>query len=227
MDLDQIRTQFLQTLDDRRLSRSEKRALSHVLDGVSLTPQNLGVLRSLAFEIAVSNFNDVAGRETLNWLEDVVKLLVPETGTSAADVECHFSPGDDCPSRIAGLFYAAKQSVDVCVFTITDNRISSAIESAHARGVVVRIITDDDKAFDAGSDIEHLISRGIEVRKDRSPYHMHHKFAIFDCKQLLTGSYNWTRGAAEHNEENFILSGDPRLIGPFQATFDQLWQQFA
>ncbi|WP_166819735.1 phospholipase D-like domain-containing protein [Thalassoroseus pseudoceratinae] len=227
MDLDQIRYQFEQTLDDRRLSRSEKRALSRVLDGVALTPHNLSVLRRLAFEVAATGFNDVPARETLGWLEDVIKLLVPSPEDSIADVESHFSPGDDCPTRIASLFQTAKRTVDVCVFTITDNRIASAIADAHRRGILVRIITDDDKSFDAGSDVERLASIGIEVRRDRSPYHMHHKFAIFDQQTLLTGSYNWTRGAAEYNEENFILSGDLRLIKPFQATFDQLWQQFA
>ncbi len=227
MNLDQIRDQLVQTLDDHRLSRSEKRAMSRVLEGIAPTPQNLGVLRSLDFEVALSNFNDVPARQTLNWLEDVIKLLIPNVNESPPNVECHFSPGDDCPTRIASLFDNVKSRVDVCVFTITDNRIASAIVSAHERGVKIRLITDDDKSFDTGSDIERFESVGIHVRRDRSPYHMHHKFAIFDEQTLLTGSYNWTRGAAEYNEENFILSNDLRLIQPFQSTFDQLWHQFA
>jgi cardiolipin hydrolase len=62
---------------------------------------------------------------------------------------------------------------------------------------------------------------------DRSPYHMHHKFAILDGATLLTGSYNWTRGAARDNEENLIVTDEPRLVNPFALTFEHLWAKLA
>jgi mitochondrial cardiolipin hydrolase len=91
--------------------------------------------------------------------------------------------------------------------------------------VPLRIITDNEKAFDEGSDIIRLRQAGVAVRVDQSPYHMHHKFAIFDHERLLTGSYNWTRGASEHNEENFVILGDRRLITAFNTTFERLWNR--
>jgi phosphatidylserine/phosphatidylglycerophosphate/cardiolipin synthase-like enzyme len=56
---------------------------------------------------------------------------------------------------------------------------------------------------------------------------MHHKFAVFDGLYLVTGSYNWTRSAATHNEENIVVSSDPRLVADFKRTFDSLWTRFA
>ena len=53
---------------------------------------------------------------------------------------------------------------------------------------------------------------------------MHHKFALFDDKVLLTGSYNWTRSAAERNYENLILSEDPALLRAFRLEFDRIWE---
>lgn len=134
-----------------------------------------------------------------------------------------FSPGPDCLRHIVNRFLAARRSVDICVFTITDDRITRAILDAHRRGVAVRILTDNDKAYDAGSDIERLEAAGIAVKVDRTPYHMHHKFAIFDGTRLVNGSYNWTRGAAESNEENIVDLGDPIAIAAFQREFDRLW----
>ena len=61
------------------------------------------------------------------------------------------------------------------------------------------------------------------MRVDRTPYHMHHKFAIVDGGLLLNGSYNWTRGAATSNEENFIISDDKTLVAAFSAAFNKLW----
>lgn len=87
----------------------------------------------------------------------------------------------------------------------------------------IRIITDNDKAADEGSDADRLAAAGVPVRVDRTAYHMHHKFAIFDQKSLLNGSYNWTRSAAENNEENFVILDLPPLVSRFQKQFDQLW----
>ena len=54
--------------------------------------------------------------------------------------------------------------MDVCVFTITDDRISEAIVRAHQRKVAIRVISDNDKAFDPGSDIDRLRRLGVDVR---------------------------------------------------------------
>lgn len=142
---------------------------------------------------------------------------------AAALAEAHFSPGDECLAAIRLQLSRARASADVCVFTITDDRIADAILAAHRRGVRVRVVTDNDKAFDEGSDIRKLEAAGIEIREDRTEFHMHHKFAIFDQRVLLTGSYNWTRGAARFNEENVIVSDDARLVGPFGREFAALW----
>ena len=76
-----------------------------------------------------------------------------------------------------------------------------------------------------GGTAKQLKEAGIPVRDDNSPAHMHHKFALFDRKLLLTGSYNWTRSAGAHNHENLIVSSDPRLVGAFNDMFDRLWHE--
>jgi phosphatidylserine/phosphatidylglycerophosphate/cardiolipin synthase-like enzyme len=96
---------------------------------------------------------------------------------------------------------------------------------AHRRGVDISIITDDDKSFDLGSDINRLDRMGLDVITDRSPVHMHHKFALFDEDTVLTGSYNWTRSAADHNYENIIVLKDPIVFAAYEREFKRLWKQ--
>jgi len=50
--------------------------------------------------------------------------------------------------------------------------------------------------------------------------------ALFDGLYLLSGSYNWTRSAAELNEENVVVTSEPALYAAFAAQFDDLWARF-
>ena len=226
-ELDDI---LAQTFDDHRLSRGEKHALREVLGDLGSQPQQLAFFRSRAFELARGNIEGDQAREVLDWLEDVVGLVAgvgEDAARHAGIAEAFFSGRNDCVGKIASLISQSRESIDACVFTITDDRLAGPLLDAHARGLNVRIITDDEKVEDRGSDIVDFVQAGIEVRTDRSKYQMHHKFAIFDNRTLLTGSYNWTRGASEHNEENFIVSEDPQLMKAFSEAFEHLWDKCA
>ena len=220
---------FRQTLSDLRLSRGERKALGELLEDLDPDAEERAALLGRAFAAAEEHF-DQEGRQVLGWLESVVKLISsPRAGKPTDDgvAEVLFAPEDDCARRLASLIDGARQSLQVAVFTITDNSLSKRLLAAHERGVSVRILTDDDKAQDLGSDIHRLSQAGVPVRTDKAPEHMHHKFAVFDQRLLVTGSYNWTRGAAHHNQENIVLIDDPRLVGPFRDEFERLWQEFA
>jgi phosphatidylserine/phosphatidylglycerophosphate/cardiolipin synthase-like enzyme len=217
-----------QTLEDSRLSNSERQALKERIREAALDDRNRAVLRSRAFEMARQKLEGGASPDVVTWLEEVNKLLLPFAGDGAEPfVEAHFSPGEGCVRRIMGLLRGSRKTADVCVYTITDDRIAGEVLDAHRRGVTVRVVTDNEKAYDTGSDVLQMARAGIPVRIDDSPYFMHHKFAIFDADILLTGSYNWTRGAADNNEENLILTNDRRLLSAFRGEFERLWTRFA
>ena len=215
------------TLEDHRLSRGEKKALGDLV-AEDLHREARAIWRGRAFELAKAALAtaDAPGerRAILDWLEEVVKLLMREPPTNrGALAEVLFSPGDACRERIASLLRSATESADICVFTITDDRLAGPILQAHLRGVRVRIVSDDGKSQDLGSDVDRLRDAGVPVRVDRSEHHMHHKYAVFDGATLVTGSYNWTRSAAEHNRENVVVTDDPRLVASFQEAFARLW----
>ncbi|MBT3222996.1 MAG: endonuclease [Proteobacteria bacterium] len=223
-ELDEI---LQQTLSDHRLSRTEKRALSEVLADHTVTRNEQSVLRGLAFDLAREEVKGHENQAVIDWLEEVVKVLHQAVKQEEKRfAEAFFTPGADGPWQICQLLTRAKRSVDICVFTITDDRIANAILKTHQRGVTVRVITDDEKTHDRGSDALRLQRAGIDVRTDNSDAHMHHKFAIFDDRHLLTGSYNWTRGAAKDNQENFVIVNDSRLVKAYSAAFDKLWLEF-
>lgn len=217
-----------QTLQDGRLTSSERQALKGRLREAALDDRARATVRKSAFELARRRIADGGRGEVLEWLEEVTKLLLPFSGDSGDPfVEAHFSPGIACLQRIVGLLGGCRTSAEICVYTITDDRIADAVVAAHQRGVAVRIVSDNEKSLDPGSDIQRLGKAGVPVRIDDSSFFMHHKFAVFDGDVLLTGSYNWTRGAADNNQENLILSNDRRLVAAFRGEFERLWTKFA
>jgi phosphatidylserine/phosphatidylglycerophosphate/cardiolipin synthase-like enzyme len=212
------------TLEDRRLSRHERQSLREL--AASLEPgTDRHELVHRAFEAARRALVNPDDRTTIVWLEDVVGALREPEKTAAGRglAEAHFSPGEHCLRAIRRHLAGAKRTADVCVFTITDDRLAEALVESHCRGVALRVITDNLKADDVGSDVDRIAQAGIPVRVDTSRCHMHHKFAILDGATLLTGSYNWTRSAAAENQENLVVSDDVRLVAPFVAAFERLW----
>lgn len=139
----------------------------------------------------------------------------------------YFSPGDECLNAILASIKGAQSSVKICVFTISDDRITQAIKQAHRNGIKVKILTDNEKLYDKGSDIKELSLAGIPTRIDNTANHMHHKFAILDNQTVLTGSYNWTRSAALYNHENLIITNEKTIVTDFCREFDRLWNEMS
>lgn len=216
-----------QSLDDDRLADDEKRAFAEALRAAEPGAEALSQLRNQAFALArerLAGGQDAAS--LLRWLEGVVRALdnvraPPVAGRTTAS----FSPGMDCLNTILGHLRGARRSADLCVFTLSDDRITHEVLAAHRRGVALRLITDNSKSFDAGSDVARLRQAGVPVVTDQTDAHMHHKFAIVDGAWLLNGSYNWTRSACELNEENLVACNDPALVRQFQGAFEQLWER--
>ena len=94
----------------------------------------------------------------------------------------------------------AKTSIDLAIFSFTNDDLSNEIIEAHQRGVKVRIVTDDEAIKGKGADAQRCADAGIPVRTDDDErYHMHHKFMIVDNLFLVTGSFNWSFQAVAHN----------------------------
>ena len=211
-----------ESISDEVLSKSERKSLKAMISEHPLDEHQLNFLRSKIYELAnekvtASNYNFI-----LDWVKSANSALLIPPSSSVSDA--YFSPGDACRNVIINQINAATQQVSICVFTISDDTITDAILTSHKKGKQIRIITDNDKSHDEGSDIEQLAREGISIKMDRSPNHMHHKFMVSDEKAIITGSYNWTRSAAKFNQENIVLSREANLIKSYLKEFDQLWK---
>jgi mitochondrial cardiolipin hydrolase len=227
VDFNHLDQRLRDSLADLRLSNEERDELRQL--GSDLSPDQVRYLRNRAFALVRELVAEPANTlSALKWLEQVTKTLDSCAAPRWVEVaSAHFSPGESCRRKIRDLCRQARQSVDICVYTISDDQLSDEILACHQRGIAVRVITDNEKQFDLGSDIERLRNQGVPLRIDSGPYHMHHKFALFDGRFLLNGSFNWTRSATTGNEENLLVIDHPGLFADYRRVFDELWRRYA
>lgn len=212
--------QYLLVSYGRPFENSLDREIANLIN--SLTREEIGELRYRLFNEARKLVQEGNGHQALFWLQNCFDII-GEYKFSMHRVL--FSPGTDILESISDLLKQAKKSLDICVFTITDERLANDIHYAHERGINVRIITDDDKMYDHGSAIKYFKRAGIQVKIDRSRYHMHHKFGIIDSRIVFTGSFNWTYTATKHNQENLLITTNFDIVGQYSNQFEELWKE--
>ena len=224
--MEEIIQLFIRSFEDASFSSSERKAVRQLIEGYHPDRSQRDLLRSRIFDIARTRFSSHTDLAAFNWLEIANKTLLEKSADfSHIPSKIYFSPGEDCLTAILHLLDTAHTTLCLCVFTISDDRITRAIIHAHQRGVKVQLLTDNEKLYDDGSDIRQLSRTGIPVRVDQTCNHMHHKFAIADNCRVLTGSYNWTRSAALYNHENIVLMEEPKVIQAYAKEFAQLWEE--
>ncbi|MBL7872424.1 MAG: DUF1669 domain-containing protein [Cyclobacteriaceae bacterium] len=215
--------QHLQSsLEDTILSKAEKGELKSLVSKHSLSDHELSILRSKIYSLAMEKANAENYSFIIEWIKAANNALLTSS-QGATDV--FFSPGEECRNAIISRINGAIHQLGICVFTISDDRITDAIVTAHKKGVNVKIITDNDKSWDEGSDIKQLARAGVSIKMDSTPNHMHHKFMVVDNKSLLTGSYNWTMSAMRYNHENILITEETGVVRSFLKEFENLWRQ--
>jgi len=137
---------------------------------------------------------------------------------------------------IAAYINRAKYTVDIAQYDYTSSGsshvklLATAINNAHARGVVIRWIYDGSSSNTGLS----LITWTTNVNKLASPvasgYIMHNKFMIVDANSttasdafLWTGSYDWSDQQANGDFNNMVIVQDKNVALAYYDQFNQMW----
>jgi phosphatidylserine/phosphatidylglycerophosphate/cardiolipin synthase-like enzyme len=139
-------------------------------------------------------------------------------------IKYYFSKSKKSPEKELGeIIDVAKESIDVAVFYISETKLVSHLCSATNRGVKVRIITDREAETTNKAALDELISVGIPVKVNTYDGRMHLKNMIVDKKFVATGSYNYTHGAENRNEEVLVIIKNKELAKEWDEKFDAMW----
>lgn len=141
-------------------------------------------------------------------------------------VESYFSPTDGTASKIVDAINSANFSLDVAMFTFTDNDLGDAVVAAKNRGVNVRCIIENVSYF--GSEYNKLIAAGIPVISHATVTNdFHHKYCIIDAMNsssdpiVVTGSHNWSNSANDEYDENTLIIHDAVIANQYLEEFSK------
>ncbi len=129
-----------------------------------------------------------------------------------------FFDSEDIFSVSGNFINCAEDSLDICVYSISSDYILELLKDALKRGVSLRIITDDSNL----KFVEQLMVYGAKIYSDDENGLMHCKYMISDGKNLWAGSANLTDTGLHANNNDILITDDPRTVNVFKSHFDNL-----
>jgi phosphatidylserine/phosphatidylglycerophosphate/cardiolipin synthase-like enzyme len=143
-------------------------------------------------------------------------LPVSSVASGAAIAVC-FASEEDCAAFAIHAIDNAEREILVGAYGLTTGSgIVEALVHAKERGVDVRLIADKTTPCERTSGIEPLAAAGVPVWIDDQARIAHAKTMVIDGAVTLTGSMNWTLGAAI-NSENLNLISSPTVAAAYAA----------
>lgn len=133
-----------------------------------------------------------------------------------------FSPHGGCTEAAAIAIGQAKATILVQAYSFTSKPISTALQDANKRGVVVKVISDRTNETGKGSVTHDLQEAGIEVVFDEVHKIAHNKVMIIDGETVLTGSFNWTASAENANAENLLILHGEEVARAYAERWEEL-----
>jgi phosphatidylserine/phosphatidylglycerophosphate/cardiolipin synthase-like enzyme len=146
-------------------------------------------------------------------------LLTNHTAQSATitgiEASVYFSPNGGSTEAIISAISSAKRAVFVQAYSFTSVPIATALRDAHRRGVAVCVIVDKTQRSERYTSATFLDNEGITVLVDEKPKIAHSKVMIIDGETVITGSFNFTKGAEFSNVENLLVIKSGKLAAVY------------
>lgn len=119
---------------------------------------------------------------------------------------------------------AVQRTLDIAAYEFNSPVLLQAVLRAHQRGVIIRMVTDDEGGLhDDDAIVPQLIAAGIPVIDDSRSALMHNKFMIMDGQTVVTGSWNFTINDTYRNNNNALIIRSRAMVENYQAEFNEMY----
>lgn len=118
-----------------------------------------------------------------------------------------------------------RATLDIAAFEWNNPALTQAVLDAHARGVAVRMVADNEHTIeDPDTTIDQLVDAGIPIVYDQKSALMHNKFMIMDRSTVWTGSMNYTINDVYRNNNHMIALRSRRAAEAYLAEFNEMFE---
>lgn len=128
-----------------------------------------------------------------------------------SNIQACFTPGENCTAEILRQINTASNTVLVQAYSFASTPIAKALVDAMNNGVNVKVILDKSQKSQRYSSATFLLNHNIPTWIDYKPAIAHIKVMIIVGKEVITGSFNFTKAAQEKNAENLLIIRDAEL----------------
>ncbi|HSV96036.1 MAG TPA: phospholipase D-like domain-containing protein [Spirochaetota bacterium] len=139
------------------------------------------------------------------------------------DINAYFSPDDNIERILLKRLEKSQKSVRFMAFSFTSDPLGEELIRLHKKGVEVRGVMEKTGSNSKDSEYVKMKIEGIPVRIISGPGRMHHKVMIIDESIVVTGSYNFSRGANVRNDENILIIHNEEIARAYSSEFDRLY----
>jgi phosphatidylserine/phosphatidylglycerophosphate/cardiolipin synthase-like enzyme len=143
----------------------------------------------------------------------------PPAPGSLPPIEVWFSPKGGCTEAVVKEIDAAKKTLLVQAYSFTSTPIAKALVDAHKRGVDIKVILDKSQRTEKYGSADFVQHAGIPIWIDAKHAIAHNKIMVIDDETIITGSFNFTKAAEEHNAENLLVIRSPELATKYTANW--------
>jgi phosphatidylserine/phosphatidylglycerophosphate/cardiolipin synthase-like enzyme len=153
--------------------------------------------------------------------------------TFPIDPELQFSPWNGFASRSVARYKAETLAnngrIDTIMFRITDKRHSDQMIAAVARGVPVRLITEQEQYRDPARpwhswNTDRMYMAGVQVRFRGHAGLSHEKLTVLHGQRMtIIGSSNWTSASDQSQHEHNIFTTKPWVYDWAVDHFNRKW----
>ena len=125
----------------------------------------------------------------------------------------------DFPARLAELLNEAHTVRFMANVLTRDDLMQPMITRAQAGELdVMGVVESVQRRFTMP-----MFCAGMQVRQDGNPNTMHHKVFILDDEIVVTGSFNFSEGAANSNDENILIIHNRDVARAYLEEFQRRW----
>ena len=149
----------------------------------------------------------------------ILAIFLGTLAATAGNIDVFFSPKGGCTEAVVSNLSRATNSIIVQAYSFTSAPIAKAVVDAHRRGIKVNVILDKSQRTEKYSSADFLLHAGVPTFIDAVHAIAHNKIMVIDGSTILTGSFNFTKAAEEHNAENLLVIHDPALAAKYSANW--------